>query len=181
MLANQKQNMSSLCVKHCSKMCVSSFKFELIVEKRVENLPSLIDWKLDSTDRKSQNQIMQNFKIGSKPAKTYRVSIQLIHIEKGNPSYVLKTFGKLVCYSLWDLRGVVPSNQTSIYWNKIYNQALVEPSCCYKDWQLKVIWNLWVGSQSHKRGCLCYSKSKKRRSLWIWSLHVVVSVSYYWN
>ena len=32
---------------------VSSFMFELIAEKRVEYLPSLIDQKLDSTDRES--------------------------------------------------------------------------------------------------------------------------------
>ena len=46
--------MSSLYVRHWSKMCVLSFKFELTAKKRVENLPSLIDRKLDSTDRKSQ-------------------------------------------------------------------------------------------------------------------------------
>jgi len=51
------------------------------------------------------------------------------------------------------MKGFVPSNSTSIYWNKIYNQLLVEFSC-RKD-QQTVIWNLWVGSQSHKCGCLC--------------------------
>ena len=61
MLANQEQNMSSLYVKHCSKMRVSSFKFELIVEKRVENLPSLIDRKLDSTDQESQKSESMEF------------------------------------------------------------------------------------------------------------------------
>ena len=40
-----------------------------------------------------------------------------------------------------------------------------------------VLLNLRVGSQSHKRGCLCFAKAKERRSLWIRSLHVVVSVS----
>ena len=35
-------------------------------------------------------------------------------------------------YSLWDLRGFVPSNYTRIYQSKIYNQALVEPSYCNK-------------------------------------------------
>ena len=44
---------------------------------------------------------------------------------------------------------------------------------------LKVIWNLWVRSQSHKQSSLCWCKSKKRGSLWIRSLHVVVLVSYY--
>ena len=41
------------------------------------------------------------------------------------------------------------------------------------------IWNLWVGSQSHKQVCLCWCKLEKRRSLWIRSLHMVMSVSYY--
>ena len=35
-------------------------------------------------------------------------------------------------YSLWDLRGFVPSNYTRIYRSKIYNQAAIEPSCCNK-------------------------------------------------
>ena len=37
---------------------------------------------------------------------------------------------RLVCYSLRDLRGFVPSKYTRIYWGKIYNQAFVELSCC---------------------------------------------------
>ena len=45
--------MSNLCVRHLSKMCVSSFKFELTIEKGVENLPSLINRKLDLTDQES--------------------------------------------------------------------------------------------------------------------------------
>ena len=39
---------------------------------------------------------------------------------------------RLVCYSLWDLRGFVPSNYTRIYWSQIYNQALVKHSCRIK-------------------------------------------------
>ena len=43
--------MSSLCVRHCSKVYVSSFKFELTTEKKSQNLPNSIDRKLDLTDR----------------------------------------------------------------------------------------------------------------------------------
>ena len=43
--------MSSLYVRHCSKVYVSSFKFELIAENRSQNLPSSIDRKLDSADQ----------------------------------------------------------------------------------------------------------------------------------
>ena len=46
--------MSSLHVRHCSKVYVSSFKFELIVEKKSKILPSLIDLKLDLIDLESQ-------------------------------------------------------------------------------------------------------------------------------
>ena len=46
--------MSSLCIKHCSKVHVSSFKFKLTVEKKSENLLSSIHQKLDLNDRKSQ-------------------------------------------------------------------------------------------------------------------------------
>ena len=53
-LSKREQNMSMLCIRHCSKMCVSSFKFELTEEKKSWNLPSSIDQKLDLTDRKSQ-------------------------------------------------------------------------------------------------------------------------------
>ena len=52
-LTNREQNMSSLCVRHCSKVYVSSFKFELTVEKKSQNLPSSIGQKLDTTDRES--------------------------------------------------------------------------------------------------------------------------------
>ena len=62
---------------------------------------------------------------------------------------------------MWVLRGFVPSNSISVYWNKIYNQVLVESSC-YKD-QQTVIWNLWVRSQSHKRGCLYGTNLKKKK------------------
>ena len=37
-----------------------------------------------------------------------------------------------MCYSLWDLRGFVPSNYTKINQSKIYNQVVVEPSCYNK-------------------------------------------------
>ena len=46
--------------------------------------------------------------------------------KKENPSYILKTFRRLVCYSLWDLRGFVPSNYIRFYWSLNYNQGLVE-------------------------------------------------------
>jgi len=53
-LANREQNVSNLCVRHCSKVYVSSFKFKLTVERKSHNLPSSIDQKLDPTDRESQ-------------------------------------------------------------------------------------------------------------------------------
>jgi len=54
MLTNRQQNMSSLCVGKCSKVYVSSLKFELIAEKRSQNLPSSIDRELGLIDRESQ-------------------------------------------------------------------------------------------------------------------------------
>ena len=164
-------------------MYVSSFKFELIAKKKSQNLLSSIDWKLGSTNRESQKiDYAEFFKQCPSPRKRLGFQSNLSTYKRETLTMFWKfifTFGRLVCYFLWDLSGVVPSNYTSIYQSKIYKQALVEPSCCYKDQQLKVIWNLWVGSQSHNRGYLCSYKSKKRRSSWIRSLHVVVSVSYY--
>ena len=67
-----------------------------------------------------------------KPTKTFRISSKLLHIYKGNPSHILKTLKRLVCYSLWDLRDFVLSNYTRIYRIQNYNQALVEYSCYIK-------------------------------------------------
>ena len=62
--------MSSLCVRQCSKVYVSSFKFELTAEKRSQNLPSSID-----RSRNEEKEFLQNFKSSPKPAKTFSVSI----------------------------------------------------------------------------------------------------------
>ena len=73
--------------------------------------------------------------------------------------YSWKTFELL----LKDLRESVPSNSTSIYRNKIYNQVLVESNYCID--QQALIWNLWVGSQSHKYGCLCATNLREKESM----------------
>ena len=67
--------MSSVCVRHCSKMYASSFKFELIAEKKSQNLPSLIDLKLGLTNQKSQKLDYAEFLTRPKLVKTFRVSI----------------------------------------------------------------------------------------------------------
>ena len=46
--------MSSLWVRHCLKVYVSSFKVELTTKRKSQNLPSSINQKLGSTDRESQ-------------------------------------------------------------------------------------------------------------------------------
>ena len=46
--------MFSICVRQCSKVYVSSFKFELTTKKRIQNLLSLIDQELGSVDQESQ-------------------------------------------------------------------------------------------------------------------------------
>ena len=148
------------------------FKFQVQVDCRKEKSQSAkLDWS-----RIVEKEILYNFKSSSSPWKWLGFQSNLSTYKRET----LAMFFKLLdlCYSLWDLRDFVLSNYTSIYWNKIYNQVVIEPSCYYKDQQLRVIWKLWVGSQSHKRGCLCCSKSKERRNSWIQSLHVVVSVSY---
>ena len=67
--------MSRICVRHCLKVYVSNFKFELIAEKKSQNLPSSINRKLESTNRKSQKSDSAEFYTRTKPAKTYRISI----------------------------------------------------------------------------------------------------------
>ena len=47
--------------KHYSKVYVSRFKFKLTTEKKSQNLPSLIDRKLDSTDQESQKSESMEF------------------------------------------------------------------------------------------------------------------------
>ena len=126
-----------------------------------------------------EKEILQNFKSGPSSQKQLGFHSNLSAYKKETLATFWRPFGRLVCYSLWDLRGFVPSNYTRIYWSKIYNQAVIEANCYYKDQQLNVIWNLWVGSQSHMCGCLCWCKSKKRRRLWIRSLHIVMLISYY--
>ena len=180
MLANQEQNTSSLCVRHCSKMCVSNFKFKPTAKKRVENLPSSINQKIRLNRSKiAEKLILQNFKRGPSLWKCLGFQSNLSTYKRETLATFFRLLGRHMRYSLWNLRDFVPSNYTSVYQSKIYNQAMVEPSCYYKDQQLRVIRNLWVGSQSHKRGCLCSSKSKERKSLWIRRLHMVMSVSYY--
>ena len=77
---------------------------------------------------------------------------------------------------LWDLRGFISFNSTSVYQNKIHNQVLVESSCCKinKQWSETFEWDLKVTSVG-----TCVVQIQERRSLWIQSLYVVVSVSYY--
>ena len=117
-----------------------------------------------------EKEILQNFESSPSSRKRLRFHSNLSTYTRETLATFWRPFGRLVCYSLWDLRGFVPSNYTRIYRSKIYIQAVIEPNCCYKDQQLKVIWNLWVGSQSHMCGCLCCYKSNKRRNSWIRSL-----------
>ena len=146
-------------------------------------MPSSIDRKLDPINRESQKKkkkkILQIFKSGLSPRKRLGFQFNLSTYKRETLATFFRLLGRHMRYSLWNLRDFVPSNYTSVYQSKIYNQAMVEPSCYYKDQQLRVIRSLWVGSQSHKRGCLCSSKSKERKSLWIRRLHMVMSVSYY--
>ena len=61
-LANREPNTSSLCVRHCSKVYVSSFKFELTAKKNCQNyLAGSIDRKLGSTNRKLQKLVSAEF------------------------------------------------------------------------------------------------------------------------
>ena len=54
MLENQEQNISSLGVRQCLKLCVSKFQVQLIAKHASNFLPCSTDQELDSTDRKSQ-------------------------------------------------------------------------------------------------------------------------------
>ena len=87
--------MSSLCVRQCSKVYVSNFKFELTAEKRSQNLPSSID-RL----RNEEKEFLQNFK--SSPSLQKRLAFQsnLSTYKKETLATFLKFFGRLVCYFL---------------------------------------------------------------------------------
>jgi len=66
-----------------------------------------------------------------------------------------------VCYSLWDLRGSVPSNSTRFYRSLNYNQELVELVAASRSTRKSDL-NLWVESQSHKQGCACVVVNPRR-------------------
>ena len=58
---------------------------------------------------------------------------------------------------MWDLRGSVTSNSTSIYQNKIYNQVLVESSCCKinKWWSEIFKWELVCCRSNREESIFC--------------------------
>ena len=137
------------------------------------------DRELDPTNRKSQTQFSAEVYFNLISSKMFRVSLKFLHIQKGNPIHILKTFERLVCYSLWNLRGFVPSNYTRFYRCLNYNQGLVELVSASRSTRKNDLKPLSRVSKSQSRVCLCCCKSKKRRSPWIQSLYIVVSVSYY--
>ena len=153
--------MFSLCVRQCSKVYVSSFKFQVQVDYRKEELESA---KLDRSrirpnwSRIAEKEFLHNFKSGPSPRKRLGLQSNLSKYKRETLATFLKTFERLVCYSLWNLRGFVPSNYTSVYQSKIFNQVVVEPSCCHKDQQLRVIWNLWMRSQSLQQNVFSVTK-----------------------
>ena len=136
-------------------------QLQLTAEKWSEFLPCSTDQEIRLNWSKIVGtKILQIFKLGLSLQKCLGFhSNSSTYKRETLITFLFFIFWRLVCYSLWDLRGFVPSNYTWIYWSKIYNQALVEHSC--------------------KKGCLCWCKSKERSSPWIRSLHVVVSVNYY--
>ena len=87
--------MSSLCVRQCSKVYVSSFKFELTAEKRSQNLPSSID-----RSRNEEKEFLQNFKSSPSPQKCLAFQSNLSTYKKETLATFLKNFGRLVCYFL---------------------------------------------------------------------------------
>ena len=69
-LVNWEQNMSSLCVKQCLKVYVSSFKFELTVEKGSHILPSSTDREIRfDQSRIAEIRFCIMFKQGPNPQK----------------------------------------------------------------------------------------------------------------
>ena len=135
------------------------FKYQVRVDcRKGKSQFAKLDWS-----RIAEKEILQNFKPGPSPRKRFGFHSNLSTYKRETLATFWKPLEDLCVYSLWDMRGVVPSNYTSIYRSKIYNQALVKPSCCYKDQQLKLIWNLWVRSQSHKCGCLCATNPRRER------------------
>ena len=92
--------------------------------------------------------------------KTFGVSSETLLDIKRKPKLRFIGSRKFCELILWDLKGSIPSNSTSIcqikrstiknWWNQVATE----------DQLLTVIWNLWVGSQSHKRGSLYLANSR---------------------
>ena len=106
---------------------------QLIVEKRREFLPCSANREIRLNWLKIVGiKFCRIFKPNPSPQKCSGFHSNFSTYKKETLAMLFKFFERLVCYSLWDLRGFVPSNYTRIYWSKIYNQALVEHSCCIK-------------------------------------------------
>ena len=105
---------------------VQVFEVQLFAEKKSEVLPFSTDRELSMTDRKSQTQFFCKFLNKPKPTKTFRISLNFSAYKRETLATFWVCWRRLVCYSLWDLRGSVPFNYTRFYWSLNYNQGLVE-------------------------------------------------------
>ena len=168
------------------------------IERRFQNLPGSIDRKTSSTD---WNTYLQNFKFGLiaiQVQKGLGFQIYFFYYIKETLNTFLKGFSeKEECTSfvsrvLYSKISLISSTGV-ISW-RISRSGVVEVvafSSHQRYWWSKpsrvvlesqtgefVLLNLWVGSQSHKRGCLCFAKAKERSSPWAWSYHGVVIVSF---
>ena len=113
-----------------------------------------------------------------KPSKMFRVLVQLSNVWKENPSYVLKTLGRLVSYSceIWEvlylltLQASTGTRSTIKCWWNLVAAKINKP------WFKTFEWDLKVTSMD-----AYVLQIQERRSSWIQSLHMVVSISYYWR
>ena len=147
------------------------------------NLPGSIDRELHSIDRKSCKLFfLQNFQLSLSPLRI-RVSNLLLPVYKGNPKHVFIRFSErkecasfvfMILYlksSLIFSTGVITwrilrsgivevvvfSSHQRYWWSKLSSVVLESQIGEF------VLLNLWVRSQSHKRGCLyCYKGQGKK-------------------
>ena len=157
------------------------FKLQVRVDYRKGKSHSAkLDWSRIwlECSRIAKKGILRNFKSGSNPWKRLEFHSNLFTYKKETLTMFFRLLEDLcvIFCEIWEVMYILTTQESTRgrstikhLWNIVATSRSL----------LMVIWNLWMRSQSHKQGCLCWCKSKKRWSLWIRSLHVVVFVSYY--
>ena len=165
--------MSRLSVRHCSRFNRSRFKNIQATGKKTKVLWSLTNWRIDSIDRNRRKIDYADFELG--PSRWKCLGFQ-------SDTFKYKWKALTMFWRLLEDLWITPVR------SKRFCNLLTLQVSKGKRSTIKCLWNLvaatrsitgdlnlWVGSQSHKRGSLCLANPREKSS-WSRSLHMVVLV-----